>query len=114
MLLSEATEVRQSVEAIAETRALPVPPIASSAGSIRRPCGRNHGRNWRKSVADCRILQQALQQTHFMEADSVVNKALDVSRYPFTIQLFGSFSVLVDGQPLPPLRSRKEKWLLAL
>jgi predicted ATPase/DNA-binding SARP family transcriptional activator len=30
------------------------------------------------------------------------------------LQLFGSFVAQVDGQPLPPLRSRKGHWLLAL
>src|SRR5689334_15685106 len=31
-----------------------------------------------------------------------------------TLQLFGPFSVLVDGQPLARVHSRKEHWLLAL
>ena len=30
------------------------------------------------------------------------------------IRLFGPMEVLVAGQPLPPLRSRREQWLLAL
>ncbi len=30
------------------------------------------------------------------------------------IRLFGSFGVLLAGEPLPPLRSRTEKWLLML
>ena len=30
------------------------------------------------------------------------------------LQLFGAFAAQVDGQPLPPLRSRKGHWLLAL
>jgi predicted ATPase/DNA-binding SARP family transcriptional activator len=30
------------------------------------------------------------------------------------LQLFGTFAVQVDGQPLPPLRSRRGHWLLAL
>ena len=33
---------------------------------------------------------------------------------PLTIQLFGSIQVLVHGRLLPPLRSRKALWLLAL
>lgn len=33
---------------------------------------------------------------------------------PLTIQLFGPMRVLVDGQLLPPVRSRKMLWLLAL
>ena len=31
-----------------------------------------------------------------------------------SIRLFGGFEVLVEGQPLPRLRSRAEEWLLAL
>jgi len=31
-----------------------------------------------------------------------------------TIQLFGAFALERDGQPLPPTRTRKEQWLLAL
>ena len=31
-----------------------------------------------------------------------------------TITLFGPIEVLVEGCPLPPLRSRKALWLLAL
>ena len=30
------------------------------------------------------------------------------------IRLFGPFDVQVQGQPLPPLRTRKGQWLLAL
>jgi predicted ATPase len=33
---------------------------------------------------------------------------------PLAIRLFGQFDVQVNGVPLPKLRSRKEKWLLAL
>lgn len=33
---------------------------------------------------------------------------------PLEIRLFGTFDVRVEGRPLPPLRSRKEQWLLAL
>jgi predicted ATPase/DNA-binding SARP family transcriptional activator len=33
---------------------------------------------------------------------------------PLTIRLFGAFHVLCAGRPLPPLRSQKGKWLLAL
>ena len=33
---------------------------------------------------------------------------------PLTIRLFGPLTVLVQGQPLPQLRSRKGQWLLAL
>ena len=33
---------------------------------------------------------------------------------PLTIDLFGPFSVQVEGKPLPHLRSRKGQWLLAL
>ncbi len=33
---------------------------------------------------------------------------------PLTITLFGPMQVLVHGEPLPPLRSRKALWLLAL
>ncbi|MBC8104713.1 MAG: hypothetical protein H7Z41_19230, partial [Cytophagales bacterium] len=33
---------------------------------------------------------------------------------PLTITLFGPLSVLVNGQPIPHLRSRKAQWLLAL
>src|SRR5262245_40361544 len=29
-------------------------------------------------------------------------------------RLLGGFDVLVNGQPLPPLRSRREQWLLTL
>ena len=29
-------------------------------------------------------------------------------------RLLGGFDVLVNGEPLPPLRSRREQWLLAL
>src|SRR5262245_22275635 len=31
-----------------------------------------------------------------------------------SIRLLGNFEVMVHNTPLPPLRSRKEKWLLAL
>src|SRR5579871_4359164 len=33
---------------------------------------------------------------------------------PVTLRLFGSFQLLVDGQPVPGLRARKDQWLLAL
>jgi predicted ATPase/DNA-binding SARP family transcriptional activator len=33
---------------------------------------------------------------------------------PLTICLLGPFAVQIDGSPLPPLRSRKGQWLLAL
>lgn len=33
---------------------------------------------------------------------------------PLTIRLFGGFEVKVNGSPLPPLRTRKGQWLLAL
>lgn len=33
---------------------------------------------------------------------------------PLTLQLFGPMRAQVDGQPLPPMRSRKARWLLAL
>jgi predicted ATPase/DNA-binding SARP family transcriptional activator len=33
---------------------------------------------------------------------------------PLTIELFGPFTVYVEGRPLPRLRSRKGQWLLAL
>ena len=33
---------------------------------------------------------------------------------PVTLQLFGSFQMLVDGRPVPQLRARKDQWLLAL
>src|SRR5215813_12438884 len=33
---------------------------------------------------------------------------------PLVITLFGPMQVLVQGQPLPPMRSRKGLWLLAL
>lgn len=34
--------------------------------------------------------------------------------HPFTIRLFGPLEVVCQGKPLPPLRSQKGKWLLAL
>jgi predicted ATPase/DNA-binding SARP family transcriptional activator len=37
-----------------------------------------------------------------------------MSPSPLTIRLFGPFTVLVDGQPLPRLRTRSVEWLLAL
>src|SRR5689334_15205481 len=40
--------------------------------------------------------------------------APDALAAALTIQLFGSFDVRLNGQPLPPLRSRKGRWLLAL
>src|SRR5262245_28237797 len=33
---------------------------------------------------------------------------------PLAIRLLGPFEVRLAGQPLPPLRTRKEQWLLAL
>src|SRR5690349_14552421 len=39
---------------------------------------------------------------------------LNVSTLPLQIMLFGPLEVRVHGQPLPPLRSRKGAWLLAL
>jgi len=33
---------------------------------------------------------------------------------PLTLHLFGSFTIRVNGAPLPHVRSRKEQWLLAL
>jgi predicted ATPase/DNA-binding SARP family transcriptional activator len=33
---------------------------------------------------------------------------------PLAIRLFGAFEVQVHGRPLPPLRVRKDRWLLAL
>src|SRR5687768_16383828 len=33
---------------------------------------------------------------------------------PLSIRLLGGFDVWVDGRPLPRLRSRSERWLLAL
>ena len=40
--------------------------------------------------------------------------ASETSSAPLTITLFGPMQVLVDGHPLPRLRSRKGLWLLAL
>lgn len=34
--------------------------------------------------------------------------------FPLEIRLFGAFDVQINGSPLPPLRSRKGQWLLAL
>ena len=34
--------------------------------------------------------------------------------YPLEIRLFGTWEARTHGRPLPPLRSRKERWLLAL
>lgn len=34
--------------------------------------------------------------------------------YPLTIRLFGAFETLINGDPLPRLRSKKGQWLLAL
>ena len=33
---------------------------------------------------------------------------------PLAIALFGPLDVRLEGQPLPPLRSQKSQWLLAL
>lgn len=33
---------------------------------------------------------------------------------PLTLRLFGPMQILVDGEPLPKMRSRKARWLLAL
>jgi predicted ATPase/DNA-binding SARP family transcriptional activator len=38
----------------------------------------------------------------------------DVGLSPLTIRLFGGFEVEWNGAPLPPLRTQKGKWLLAL
>ena len=38
----------------------------------------------------------------------------EASEFRLQIQLFGAFDVRVDGIPLPPLRTRKVQWLLAL
>ena len=40
--------------------------------------------------------------------------ALESRSPPLAIRLFGGFDVQFDGEPLPPLRTRKGKWLLAL
>src|SRR5438067_733739 len=40
--------------------------------------------------------------------------APDAAVASLTIQLFRPFEVRLNGQPLPPLRSRKGRWLLAL
>ena len=39
---------------------------------------------------------------------------MDSSTVPLMIRLFGGFEARVQGMPLPNLRSRREKWLLAL
>ena len=38
----------------------------------------------------------------------------DCSEMPLCLRLFGSFDATVAGKPLPPLRSRKHRELLAL
>src|SRR5689334_5595322 len=48
------------------------------------------------------------------EATEVAMTAPDPASSPLTICLFGPFRVLQEGIPLPPLRSRKGHWLLAL
>src|SRR5258708_4812352 len=40
--------------------------------------------------------------------------ASEQASHPLTIHLFGPMQVLVNGRPLPPMRSRKALWLLAL
>src|SRR5258708_13204150 len=40
--------------------------------------------------------------------------ASEQASHPLTILLFGPMQVLVHGRPLPPMRSRKALWLLAL
>jgi non-specific serine/threonine protein kinase len=52
--------------------------------------------------------------TALSEADEVAMTAPDPANSPLTICLFGPFRVLQEGVPLPPLRSRKGHWLLAL
>lgn len=42
------------------------------------------------------------------------NRRQPQSDVPLYIRLFGSFTVQVLGKPIPPLRTRKEQWLLAL
>lgn len=37
-----------------------------------------------------------------------------IAAYPLTLRMFGPLQVLVDGDLLPKMRSRKEEWLLAL
>jgi predicted ATPase/DNA-binding SARP family transcriptional activator len=39
---------------------------------------------------------------------------MERAEFPLSIRLYGGFDVLIGGQPLPRLRSRKEQWLLAL
>jgi DNA-binding SARP family transcriptional activator len=40
--------------------------------------------------------------------------APDPTRAPILLRLFGPFEVLLNGRPLPRLRTRKGEWLLAL
>ena len=49
-----------------------------------------------------------------IEVGEVEQKKPETVGYPLEIRLFGPVQVLVDGEPLPRLRSRKGQWLLAL
>jgi predicted ATPase/DNA-binding SARP family transcriptional activator len=46
-----------------------------------------------------------------MAVDTTVDKNASLS---LDLRLFGTFDVRIQGQPMPPLRYRKEQWLLAL
>src|SRR5713226_9007958 len=49
-----------------------------------------------------------------MERNTMVKGWTPEADPPLAIDLFGTFSVRRDGGPLPPLRTRKGGWLLAI
>jgi predicted ATPase/class 3 adenylate cyclase/two-component SAPR family response regulator len=75
----------------------------------RGPYQRCH-QEMRKSV----ITQRTTQRKRFFEGQPVTVTLSDRAGPPLVIRLFGSFEVCRDGKPLPPLRTRKGQWLLAL
>lgn len=48
------------------------------------------------------------------EVEKVQTEQEQVPEFRLQIRLFGAFDVRLDGVPIPPLRSRKVQWLLAL
>ncbi|MCW3053245.1 MAG: transcriptional activator, partial [Chthonomonadales bacterium] len=48
------------------------------------------------------------------ENGNMKNEDAESSESRLRIQLFGAFDVRIDGVPIPPLRTRKVQWLLAL
>src|SRR5206468_9937784 len=87
----------------------PGPQANPSTPTIGGHRGRGRGQKQRRSVDRRGIFARRARGGSTMASSSS-----DAAAEPLAIGLFGPFSVRRQGDPLPPLRTRKGQWLLAL